>query len=68
MSSSVLANEAPIEEAEGEEAECEDCHSDNILHVYPTFGKRHDLSWDCWCRPRGEWQDGTPIWVHEIYH
>lgn len=36
-----------------------------MIHVLPLNDERkHDLTADCWCRPRIEWQDQT---TGEIY-
>lgn len=45
--------------------------NDTGVHVYPTFGREHILSGDCWCCPSKSYvdlknqNDRRYIWVHE---
>lgn len=50
------------------EASDEEENVSDDLHVYPTFGRAHELRWNCWCRPQGDWENGRVIWLHEVYH
>lgn len=33
------------------------------LHVYPTGGREHKLSKECWCHPTPD-PDEPNVWVH----
>lgn len=37
---------------------------DNVIHVYPLFGKPHEVSVDCWCCP--DVDDGVAL--HNVEH
>lgn len=57
---------------EVESAEQDDVLVDPVarsVHVYPVFGRKHDVSWDCWCHPEIDWQSqDSMIWIHKIHH
>lgn len=36
------------------------------VHVYPTYGREHDTSCQCWCEPELDCvgESGAQLWVH----
>lgn len=33
------------------------------VHIIPTFGKHHDISMECWCKPTQK-PDDKEMWIH----
>jgi hypothetical protein len=36
----------------------EEDDGEGVIHVYPSFGREHDFTDDCWCHP--EWSTLKP--------
>ena len=44
---------------------CSEMQTDGIIHVYPLFGEKHELTAPCWCAWHYDWQTVNLV-IHEV--